>query len=231
MSESNSIPLPTHGNFKDLTGKVFGHLTVISYAGKDDHRKSLWRARCGCSDTIFPGSDIVKNMTPRCECLVKVRKHAQQQKQVLTRGRKGPKAPRHGMANTPEYNSWRAMWERCANPNSEKYPTYQHRTPPPEWRSFATFYAELGPKPTPLHTLDRIDNDKPYGPGNCRWATPVQQGNNTSRNIFVSLAGQTTGLRRACLTVGIPLSTVYARLRKGQDVQQASNGLFLPASN
>lgn len=83
------------------------------------------------------------------------------------------------MSGTPIYNSWNAMKQRCLNPNASKYRDYGARgiTVCDRWLTFENFYADMGVRPEGK-TLDRIDNDGNYEPGNCRWATPAQQSQN-----------------------------------------------------
>ena len=81
----------------------------------------------------------------------------------------------------PEYNSWQNMKKRCLYPKSREYARYGARgiTIHPPWvHSFETFLSDVGPKPTPQHSIDRIDNDGNYEPGNVRWATPKEQSAN-----------------------------------------------------
>lgn len=86
----------------------------------------------------------------------------------------------HGASLTPEYRTWAAMRQRCLNPRSSRYPTYGGRgiTICERWSNFTAFLADMGPRPSPDHSLDRIDNDKGYEPSNCRWATRSQQQRN-----------------------------------------------------
>lgn len=88
---------------------------------------------------------------------------------------------KHGMISTPEYGSWLAMKDRCLNPRSSNYPNWGGRgikIHPPWVGDFMTFYQDVGPRPSPSHSLDRIDNEKGYEPGNVRWATKKQQSDN-----------------------------------------------------
>ena len=97
---------------------------------------------------------------------------------------------KHGMIDSPEYSTWQAMKTRCLNPNSEHYHNYGGRgilVHPPWAEDFSIFFRDVGPRPTSQHSLDRIDNDSGYSPGNVRWATPLEQAHN--RRPFVGPTG------------------------------------------
>jgi hypothetical protein len=84
----------------------------------------------------------------------------------------------HGMKGTPEWKTWMGMKQRCFNPTSHRYPDYGARgiTVCDRWlHDFGAFYSDMGPRPTAKHSIDRINNDGNYEPGNCRWATTVEQ--------------------------------------------------------
>lgn len=88
------------------------------------------------------------------------------------------KKVRHGLAHTTESQIWSAIKQRCYNPKTKYYPIYGGRgiVMCERWRtSFKAFYEDMGPRPSTKHSIDRIDNDKGYGPDNCRWATSVEQ--------------------------------------------------------
>lgn len=89
-----------------------------------------------------------------------------------------------GGKTTPEYGTWTSMRSRVLNPRHPQYADYGGRgiTICPEWDSFVQFLADMGPKPSPEHSLDRIDVNGNYEPGNCRWATHAEQGRNKRSN-------------------------------------------------
>lgn len=175
MSEINSISVSARPRFKDLTGQVFSRLTVIDYAGRRG-RKSLWNCLCECGSTkVLLGTAISHGSIKSCGC--------------LRYERVNESSTSHGLSQTPEYRVWADMWQRCTNPNHKAYGEYASRRPPETWRDFAVFLEDVGPRPHEGLSLDRVDNDAPYGPGNCRWATPTTQQNNTSRNVLLTYEG------------------------------------------
>lgn len=99
----------------------------------------------------------------------------------------------HGRSHTPEYTCWQRAKSRCFNERDKHYADYGGRgiTMCDRWRdSFEAFLADLGPRPSPKHSIDRKNNDGHYEPDNCRWADPFEQANNTRRNRVVSAAGE-----------------------------------------
>lgn len=222
MSNLDSIPLPTHSRFKNLIGKTFGHLSVLGFAGNDQRGKHpKWQVSCLlCGSVRVVQGDTLVAGKAVCRC--------KNSDSILNRDRRLV----HGRADSPEHGVWRAMWQRCTNPNNPYYQKYRDRVPPEVWKDFAVFYAELGPRPTPKHSLDRIDNSKPYGPGNCRWATKEEQNGNTRRNIYVHLGGQRLWLAEACRRLGYKspeYRAIVDGIRQGQTVEQASGGLLTSA--
>lgn len=123
-----------------------------------------------------------------------------------------------GHSRTPEFVVWSSMIQRCYDPTCSSYRYYGPRGigVAEEWRrSFNAFIRAVGPRPGPQYSLDRIDNDKGYEPGNVRWATPVQQARNRRNNTRLDLNGQQVVLTEAAATAGLNLSTLAWRLRTG----------------
>ena len=131
---------------------------------------------------------------------------------------------KHGLCASAEYNCWKNMLRRCTNPNHPSYKSYGGRgiTVCLAWReSFAAFLGDVGLKPSDQHSLDRIDNDRGYGPGNCRWATRQQQARNGSRNHIVTVRGESMPLISACEAAGADYEKVRSKIRAGFSAEDA----------
>ena len=115
-----------------------------------------------------------------------------------------------------EYRTWSNMKSRCLNPKNGRYHDYGGRgiTICPRWLRFANFITDMGICPKGM-TLDRIDNDGNYEPGNCRWATWIEQARNSRKNIWATIRGETKIFSEWCALFGISKSTASARLRRG----------------
>lgn len=118
---------------------------------------------------------------------------------------------------TPEFMAWRNMRARCLDrmhPDFKRYGGRGIRICERWQRSFEGFLVDVGDRPSPKHSLDRINNDRDYGPGNVRWATRNQQMRNTSANRLVTYRGRRMSLIEACEKAGLPYHVVRGRLRR-----------------
>lgn len=125
-------------------------------------------------------------------------------KQILS------KACTHGMAYSSEYTSYYAMKTRCTNPNSDQWGNYGGRGVMicDRWmNSFENFFEDMGAKPSPLHSIDRIDPNGNYEPLNCRWATKSQQSTNQRPRKRI-------GITKKCLSCGKDIYIIPSTLRK-----------------
>lgn len=125
---------------------------------------------------------------------------------------------------SPEYRAWKAMIERCENPNCEPFRNYGARgiTVAPEWRiSFVTFLAYIGPRPSALHSLDRINNELGYSPGNVRRATKQEQNRNRRGNRLLTLNGETRCVQDWAEHLALSVSMIRNRIARGWSDERA----------
>lgn len=118
---------------------------------------------------------------------------------------------------------WHAMMHRCYNPKCESYKNYGGRgiTVCRRWRDFDLFYADMHPRPSPAHSLDRINNNGPYELSNCRWANHYQQNTNKRNNRLLRLGGNSFTMSQWARRLNLNPSTILARLKRGCTVAQA----------
>ncbi len=121
------------------------------------------------------------------------------------------------------YGAWAAMLGRCRNPKLPNFPPYGGRgiTVCARWLKFENFLADMGPKPSPDLSLDRIDNNGNYEPSNCRWATPFDQANNRRSTVKIEYLGRRLSVHEWAREVGLKPSTLRFRLDHGIPLEEA----------
>lgn len=117
---------------------------------------------------------------------------------------------------SPEYRSWRSMKDRCLRPSRDHAEYYGMAIHQPWLEDFSAFLADMGPRPSLNHTLDRIDGSRGYFPDNCRWATKVEQARNRRNNVYPGKS-----VASAASEAGLTVSTVRSRLRRGRSLSEA----------
>lgn len=194
-------------NFIDITGQTFNRLTALEYLGR-----CRWKCLCSCGTTCnIESTRLRKGRTRSCGCLAR--------EVASTRDRTSRTI--HGMHKSKEYAIWAAMHARCRNPNHKEWKNYGGRgvSVCEEWSEFIQFYKDMGPKPGKGYSLDRIDNVPIYSKDTCRWATDVEQHNNTRRNRLLTFRGRTQTAAEWARELGMRYSTLLGRLQNGWDVE------------
>lgn len=203
------------GEFKDLTGQRFGRLVVVQLDKIDGINYWLCICDCGKSNTVY-SSNLIRGATNSCGCY----------RSEWARAVKTIHGQASGGRSTPEYETWVRMRGRCYNPSDKNYFRYGGRgiTVCDRWRnSFENFYADVGTRPSPQHSLDRYpDNNGNYEPGNVRWALQVDQCNNRRSNRVIEFRGERKTITQWSRQLGHRAATVRARIvRHGWSVEKA----------
>lgn len=197
----------------DLTNQKFNRLTVICDSGKRSHGAVLWNCKCDCGNIVDVKSrNLITGGTKSCGCLLKEHNSS------------GKSGTTHGLSNSAEYSIWNAMIQRCYNCNTNSFNNYIARDiiVCDRWRhSFENFYADMGPRPSDQHSIDRMNNDGNYEPSNCRWATRTEQNNNTRSNVFYYYKDKEYTVLQLAVEFNIKLSTLKARLNRGWSITDA----------
>lgn len=177
-------------------GDVFGLLTVLNKNG--DYAE--WSCLCACGATKLVRAYVLLNGRARsCGCR-----------------RSGH--VRHNKSGMREYNVWVSMKQRCKNEKSKDFKYYGARGIKvcARWdASFEAFLSDMGPRPTKLHSIERVDVDGDYEPSNCVWATAAQQSIN--KRVPVKVKSATPAARK----LGLSVSAVYKRVKRGWSVDEA----------
>ena len=191
-----------------MVGQRFGCLLVT---GPVVFKKggTYWTCKCDCGKLcVSHGTGLRKGRAKSCGCL-----------RVVTMSKN---MKTHGMSGLKIHRVWRAIIQRCTNPNDSNYHRYGGRgiTVCPEWwYDFAQFFKDMGPQPSPKHTVDRIDSNGNYCKDNCRWATQEEQQNNRRDNVLITYGGETKTTSQWAKQFNIERRIVADRFKAGQDLE------------
>jgi hypothetical protein len=200
------------GTLADIERQRFGRLVVLRLAERGNYvtRTRYWICGCDCGKTVVVnGANLRHGQSQSCGCL--------RHELLAARNRT------HGMSHTPEYRIWVSLRRRCEMSGCREYRLYGARGiyVASAWKDFSQFFADMGPMPVDTagrkrnrYSIERIDNDGPYAPWNCRWATQADQVRNSRRARSISFNGATKTLRDWALVVGVTERTLAERLTR-----------------
>lgn len=186
----------------DLTGQRFLRLIALNIWFRKD-KKIYWKCACDCGKFVaVEGGCLRDKKTKSCGCY-------QQE-------RRGKSSITHGKSETVEYFIWTDLFSRCYNKKRAAYKNYGGRGIKicKRWHNFENFLADMGERPDPKLTLDRIDNNKGYCKNNCRWATVKQQAHNKRCTVYIMYKGKKRVLTELEKELGFKYRTLYQRLFK-----------------
>ncbi len=199
----------------DLQGESFGRLRVLDRLGRTACGGARWLCLCACGRLhVAASTDLRRGVVRSCGCATS---------EFIAEAKTTHGHTRAG-AVTPEYSAWRLMLSRCRQETNVNFRYYGGRgiRVCEEWqRSFEQFLADVGPKPSPEYSIDRVDFNGHYEPGNVRWATRAEQARNRRTNRVVTFRGTTMSLAEAAERAGIPYGRASARLRRGWPLERA----------
>jgi hypothetical protein len=188
-------------------GRRFTRLVVVRRA-RHNGRKA-WLCRCDCGNPVKTFSaDLLRDRVKSCGCL-----HIDQNRSRAT----------HRATATPEYQIWADIIRRCSKPSHHAWADYGGRGIKvcKRWQNFEHFIKDVGPRPTPAHSLDRRKVNGGYSPANCRWATRKEQARNKRNNLIVIFRGRAMTFAEAVELTGIRYKLAYARLHSGWPLEMA----------
>lgn len=199
---------------KDLTGQRFGRLVALGPVGRTSSGNAIWLCQCDCGNTSSVSNVNLRSRASKsCGCL---------QRELI-----GAAQTTHGLRYDPLYNKWRSMIKRCTHSTHKSYAHYGGRGIAicKEWlhdfRAFYDYVSALSHFGKKGYTLDRIDNDGNYEPGNMRWATPTEQNRNQRSNHNVAYNGKVQSIAAWADELGVRRKTLVSRLTNGWDVERA----------
>lgn len=198
----------------DMTGERYGRLTVIRLDGRDKRGLCMWLCECDCGNTkVLNGSEIRRGNVRSCGCL----------NRELARER----FTKHGYSRTKIYSEWKKMIQRCKGNNAYNCRNYTQRGIKVcdlwtnDFQAFLDYVSQLPHYDEPGYSLDRIDNNGNYEPGNVRWANDTEQANNRTNNVYITYEGETRSMSEWARILGMSYDKLTWRIRSGWSIEKA----------
>lgn len=207
----DTIPVVLHwlcmSEIFNMTGLRFGKLVGVKKVGNHPKsRRAMWLFQCDCGKTkVIAGGPVRSGNSRSCGCGIV---NATIQRNLT-----------HGLSFTPEHMAWREMKKRCYNPNYNGFKNYGGRgiSVCERWMdSFENFFSDMGKRPSEKHSIDRVENNGNYEPGNCRWATKKHQNRNKRNNHKLCFSGESKTIQEWSEITGINHGTIESRIRKSK---------------
>lgn len=205
---------------KNITGQRFGRLVALGPVGVNKWGKVNWECQCDCGDVTISASNSLWQRRS-CGCSRKTPLSDRRPYDTSKVNRT------HGMSYERIYRIWGGIKNRCTKTNDPSYERYAGRgiAVCDEWReSFEAFYCHVSALPNygqKEYTLDRIDNNGNYEPGNVRWATAIEQQRNTRDNHLLVFRGRTQCLSAWAEELGMQYDTLFSRIQRGWNTEKA----------
>ncbi len=199
---------------KPNPGDRFSRWTIVSVVsikrldGRGTRTRFLCLCDCGKKKSVL-SETILSGHSKSCGCL---------KSEILSQ-----RMVSHRMTGSSEHNIWSKMKNRCNNPKGNRFHDYGGRGIKVCWRwnKFENFFSDMGPRPSPLHSIDRINNDKGYSPENCKWSTSKEQSNNRRDNRFLMHDGEKITVSNLARKLGINTHCFRARIKRGWSLERA----------
>jgi hypothetical protein len=199
--------MPKKMTIQSLAGLKFSRWTVLPFCGVE--KIGRWRCLCECGTSrIVRQYSLIHGISKSCGCLTR---------RKITHGES------RFAGNTAEYGAWSAMKSRCSNPNVESFKRYGGRGISfcDRWISYENFLADMGRRPSEKHSIDRINGNGNYEPGNCRWATRKEQQQNIRTNLKITINGETLVASQWEVRQGFKPDLISKRISQGWSPEEA----------
>lgn len=202
MSNVHGRSAPPTNRLEFAAGTVFGDRTVVGISDQRRKGSAMWILRCKCGDESAVVACAIARTKSCAACSRSKRRGTRRHDSRVS-------LKRH-----PLYQTWRAMIRRCRDAKRKDFAKYGGRgiSVHERWLDLMAFAADMGPKPSPLHSIERVDNSRGYEPGNCKWATTLEQCRNTRRNVFLEHAGERLTVSEWARRIGVRPCVIFGRI-------------------